>query len=111
MGWFLLSCLSLGLNTTNLYSYIRCRMHQRDADKVTTSQTVTNLPNFPSACGPCFEMVLLQNNVIKQEYGDGGGFGFSATLWTLLSTAATGLTKWRRGGGDYMAPDQTHGPF
>ena len=34
MGWFLLTCLSLGLNTTNLYSYIRCRMHQRDADKV-----------------------------------------------------------------------------
>ena len=54
---------------------------------------------------------MQQNHLIRKEFGDGGGFGFSATLWTLLSTAATGLAKWRRGGGDYMAPDQTHGPF
>ena len=58
----------------------------------------------------CFYIFIMKLSFVK-EFGDGGGFGFTATLWTLLSTAATGLTKWRRGGGEYMAPDQTHGPF
>ena len=49
MGWFLLTCLSLGLNTTNLYSYIRCRMHQRDADKVTSLQQVKQLQIYQAS--------------------------------------------------------------